>query len=393
MPASAVNAGAGRMRISVPTGIFPPDIGGPASYAPRIADALTARGHTVDVLTLSDDPAAGGNYAFPVRRIRRGMRRIPRMIRTISAIAASARKADLIYANGLFIEAAFAAALTRKPLVMKIVGDWAWERARNRGENIPSVEEFQALRQSPRSEAVKWLRAQTTKRADAIITPSRYLKAVVAGWGIPARRIEVVYNALENPPAADPAQLPTFDGTTLVTVARLVTWKGIDGLVELTAGRREWRLLVIGDGPERWNLESLAMRLGASERVIFTGGIPRKQVFAYMKAADVFVLNSLYEGLPHIILEAFAAGLPVVATSAGGTKEVLEDGVNGLLVPTQRKDLLAAAVGRLVSQQGLRAALVEGARRTLRDRFQWETMVAETEVVLMNTVLRKRADR
>jgi glycosyltransferase involved in cell wall biosynthesis len=393
MPEQVMNAVAGRLRITLPTGIFPPDIGGPASYVPRIADALAARGHSVDVLTLADDPAGEGKYAFPVRRIRRGMPRIPRMIRTISILAASARKADLIYANGLFIEAAFAAMLARRPLAMKIVGDWAWERACNRGEKILSVEEFQAHQQSPRSELVKRLRTWVTRRADVIITPSRYLRTVVAGWGIPAEKIEVVYNALETPPETDSARFPPFAGITLVTVARLVPWKGVDGLLELIAGRKDWRLFVIGDGPERGNLESLAVRLGASERSIFTGGLPREQVFAYLKSADVFILNSLYEGLPHIILEAFAAGIPVVATSAGGTKEVVEDGVNGLWVPPGREDLLSAAVCRLVSEPDRKAALIAGGRRTLQKRFRWETLVAETEAVLKNAVLKKGASR
>ncbi len=393
MPAPVMNAGAGRLRITLPTGIFPPDIGGPASYVPRIAEALTARGHAVAVITLADDPAGGGAYSFPVRRILRKMPRIPRMIRTILAIAASARAADLIYANGLFIEAAIAAMLARRKLVMKIVGDWAWERARNRGEDIPTVEEFQSRRQSLRSEAVKRLRTQVTQRADAVIAPSRYLSAVVAGWGVPARKIEVVYNALEAPPETESARLPPFEGTTLITVARLVAWKGIDGLVEITSERKDWRLFVVGDGPERRNLEKLANRSGADDRVIFTGGLPRGRVFAHMKAADVFVLNSLYEGLPHIILEAFAAGLPVVATNAGGSKEVVEDGRNGLLVPPQRKDLLAAAIRRLNSETGLRAALVEGARRTLEDRFRWETMVTETEAVLRRAAAGRSAGR
>jgi glycosyltransferase involved in cell wall biosynthesis len=164
-------------------------------------------------------------------------------------------------------------------------------------------------------------------------------------------------------------------------------------LLELIAGRKDWRLFVIGDGPERGNLESLAVRLGASERSIFTGGLPREQVFAYLKSADVFILNSLYEGLPHIILEAFAAGIPVVATSAGGTKEVVEDGVNGLWVPPGREDLLSAAVGRLVSEPDRKAALIAGGRRTLQKRFRWETLVAETEAVLKNAVLKKGASR
>jgi glycosyltransferase involved in cell wall biosynthesis len=393
MPAPAVIRNEGGLRIALPTGIFPPDIGGPASYVPRIAEALVARGHAVEIVTLADDPAAEERFSFPVHRIRRGMARIPRMLQTISTIAIAAGKADLIYANGLFIEAAIAAALAQKPLVMKIVGDWAWERARNRGESVATVEEFQARRQTLRSEAVKGLRTLVTRRADRIIAPSRYLMAVVAGWGIPARKISVVYNALESPPEADPAPVPAFSGLTLITVARLVSWKGIDGILEITAGRKDWRLIVVGDGPEWENLESLAIRLRVTDRVIFTGGISRRQVFAYLKAADVFLLNSVYEGLPHIVLEAYAVGLPVVATSAGGTKEVVEDGVNGLILPPGRKDLLAAAIDRILSEPNLRASLVEGGRRTLQERFQWETMVKETESVLSEIAVNKRAGR
>jgi len=76
-----------RLRIVLPAGIFPPDIGGPASYVPRIAEALVARGHSVEVIALADDPAVGGVFPFPVRRIRRGKLRIPRMSETIQAFA------------------------------------------------------------------------------------------------------------------------------------------------------------------------------------------------------------------------------------------------------------------------------------------------------------------
>jgi glycosyltransferase involved in cell wall biosynthesis len=388
MPAPDVKRGTARLRIALPTGIFPPDIGGPASYVPRIAGALTDRGHGVEVITLADDPSAGGAYPFPIRRIRRGMSRLPRMIQTISAVARAARKADIIYANGLFIEAAIAAAVARKPLLMKIVGDWAWERARNRGEGAPTVEEFQSRRQSLRSEAVKWLRSLVTRRADRVLTPSAYLAAIVAAWGIPAARISLVYNAFE-PLPAEPAALPGFPGRTLITVARLVPWKGVDGLLELLAANADWRLIVVGDGPERSNLEALAARRKVTDRALFTGGIPRAQVASYLKAADIFVLNSSYEGLPHIVLEAFAAGVPVAAASAGGTPEVIADGVSGLLVPPGRAELLGAAVRRILADQVLRENLITGGRRTLAERFQWETMVAATETVLAETALRR----
>ncbi|MFN2299659.1 MAG: glycosyltransferase family 4 protein [Anaerolineales bacterium] len=378
----------GGLRIVLPTGIFPPDIGGPASYVPRIAAALTERGHSVCVITLADDPDAGGKYPFPVVRIRRGMGRIPRMIRAVSAMTVLARAADLIFANGLFIESAFAAFLAGRPLAMKIVGDWAWERAHNRGAGGWNVGDFQIRRQSPRWEAVKRLRSTVTERADRIIAPSRFVADIIAAWGVPEGRITVVYNALEESPDPPPADLPFFDGRTLIAVGRLIPLKGIDGLVELVGEDEKLRLLVVGDGPDRSRLESLAVKLGAAERVVFTGAVERERIPAYLKAADAYVLNSLHEGLPHILLEAFSAGLPVVATATGGTTELVEDGVNGLLIPPHRKDRLASAVGRIIADSDLRNSLVEGGRRTLQTRFRWEDMVNETERVLAETAAR-----
>jgi glycosyltransferase involved in cell wall biosynthesis len=390
MPADAPGTGRnkGALRIALPTGIFPPDIGGPASYVPRIAAAMAKRGHAVQVITLADDPNAGGECPFPVIRIRRGTARIPRMIQTVSAVAASARNADLIFANGLFIEAAVAAAFTGKPLAMKIVGDWAWERAHNRGAGGWNVGDFQTHRQTPHWEAVKWLRSAVTDRADRIIAPSRFVADIIAAWGVPEWRITVIYNALEKTPDASPADLPFFAGRTLIAVGRLIPLKGIDGLVELVGDDEKLRLLVVGDGPDRSRLESLALKLGAAERVVFTGAVERERIPAYLKAADAYVLNSLHEGLPHILLEAFAAGLPVIATDTGGTAEVVEDGVNGLLIPPRRKDRLASAVERVLGDSTLRSSLVEGGRRTLQIRFRWEKMVNETERVLMETAAR-----
>lgn len=370
------------MRIVIPTGIFPPDVGGPASYVPRIAAALAARGHAVEVVTLADDPALRADFSFPVRRIRRAMARIPRMIQTVDAVRRSAHSADLIYANGLFIEAAFAAALARKPLVMKIVGDWAWERARNRGAGDPVLEDFQTRRQPLRWEAVKALRSAVTRRAVRVIAPSRYLMRIIAGWGVPSARIQVVYNALEPLPQSVKPDLPAFAGRTLLCVARLVRWKGIDLLLGLVGNRKDLRLLVVGDGPERGRLESLAGRLNIRDRVLFLGNLPRERVAGCLQAADAFVLPSLYEGLPHVILEAFAAGVPVVATAVGGTVEVVDPGSNGLLVPAGDPDAFSAALDRLFSEPGLRGRLAENARRTLQMKFQWDSLVERTGQIL-----------
>jgi glycosyltransferase involved in cell wall biosynthesis len=171
----------------------------------------------------------------------------------------------------------------------------------------------------------------------------------------------------------------------LITVARLVQWKGIGAIIKWISGRRDLRLIVVGDGPERTNLEALAIQTGATERVIFAGSVSRAQALAYLQASDLFVLNSRYEGLPHVVLEAFAVGVPVVATSVGGIPEVVETERNGILVPPERMDLMAEAIDRILSTSGLRKNLVEAGRQTLQEKFSWEVLVGQTEEALLSS--------
>lgn len=120
------------MRILITTGIFPPDIGGPATYVPQIAKGLTERGHQVRVLTTSEPEYLNhndGRYPFPVFRINRRVPLWYRPLYYMQHILHHGRDVDVIYDNGVFLETALANLWLRKPLVMKVVGDEAWERA------------------------------------------------------------------------------------------------------------------------------------------------------------------------------------------------------------------------------------------------------------------------
>jgi glycosyltransferase involved in cell wall biosynthesis len=378
------------MRICLPTGIFPPDVGGPASYVPRIASAFSSRGYAVHVVTLADDiEATIPVYPFQLTSIPRTMPRLKRMLAAIASIRQEARLADGIYANGLFIEAAIAALMTRKPLVMKIVGDWAWERARNCGQGSDRIEDFQRKIQPIGWEVTKLLRSLVTRCAQRIIVPSHYLAGIVSDWGISPKRITVVHNALDPKPIPGAFELPAFGGKTIVTVARLVRWKGVGALIEWVAANKKIRLIVVGDGPEFSTLKAQATALGAGERVIFTGLVAAQDVAGWMRAADLFVLNSTYEGLPHIILEAFAAEVPVLATDAGGTPEIVRDGENGILIPADNRQALGEAMARVLEDDGLQRKLVAGGRMTLAKSFHWDALVAMTEKTLADTFRRQ----
>lgn len=370
------------MHILIATGIFPPDIGGPATYVPRIAEALAGRGHQITVVTLSDRLEHDDTrYPFRVVRLPRRAFKPWRWLRTVLKFIGLGRDADLWFVNGLAMEAAVANLALRKPMVQKVVGDLAWERATTRGWVRDNFEEFQRKRYGVKVEALRALRAWWTRQAYKVIVPSRYLARWVAQWGVPEERIVLVYNALEPVDGIQAAELPLQTPRKVVTVGRLVPWKHVDQVMKAIGQINAAGLVIIGDGPERGPLEELARVLDISDRVYFAGQRSREETFCLMAACDLFVLNSTYEGLPHVVLEAMSLGLPVVATAVGGTPEVIENEENGRLVPPSDDRALVEGLSGLLFAPSERERLAEGARRTV-ERFGLARMVEETEALL-----------
>ncbi|MGQ9728965.1 MAG: glycosyltransferase family 4 protein [Candidatus Fervidibacter sp.] len=369
------------VNLLITTGIFPPDIGGPATYVPTIAKAFIERGHNITVVTTSEPEHLTNDdsvYPFPVIRLNRRLPIWRRLFHCVREILRVGKRTDVIYANGIYLETALANKLLRKPLVMKIVGDEAWERATRKKWTDDNFEDFQVKGQSWRAELLKRMRSWYVKQADKIITPSQYLARWVERWGISKERIEVIYNAVEPMDKIKPASVPLQTPLKAVTVGRLVPWKRVDGILEAVAQIPELGLVVVGDGPERARLERKAASLGISERVYFAGQLSREETLSLMATCDIFVLNSTYEGLPHVVLEAMALGLPVVATAVGGTPEVVKDGETGMLVLGQN-GTVKASLSILTHDPVLRRRLGEAARQWVSEHFSMEHMIMLTE--------------
>lgn len=375
------------MRILISTSVFPPDIGGPATYVPDLAQNLVKQGHTVYVLTSSDvEKHRDDNlYPFSVYRVTR-QSRITRMIVLTLMTIKLARYSDIIFVNGNFIEAVIATKIIRKPLVFKVVGDWIWERCVNAGLVKDKIDDFQQNQYTWKIGYQKWLRNWVTQQANAIIVPSNYLKKIVVNWNIRPEKISVIYNASHLPTEQDIAEAESFKGYTIITVARLVAWKGIDRLIRVLANIPCTRLMIIGDGPIKNELEKLTSALDLQTRVTFVGRVNRAKVLAYLKSADLFVLNSTYEGLPHVIVEAMQAQIPVIATNVGGTHELIEDMVNGRLIPAEDDLALYNAITELLTNADLCDSLVKNAYITVSTQLSWQTMIQETRNLLQDMV-------
>ncbi len=265
----------------------------------------------------------------------------------------------------------------------KVVGDYAWERVVGRGLFRGTLDEYQLAPKLPLLWLADLIRTVPLKLAEAIIVPSAYLKRIVCGWKIAGEKVQVIRNAVQRSTAdAGSIVLPPWEGKTLITVCRLVPWKGVDAVIKLLPELPGTRLVIAGDGHERRSLETLAQALGVSARVLFLGDVPHSCVPQCLAQADAFVLNSTYEGLPHVVLEAMAAQVPVIATDAGGTGEVVEHMVTGMLVRVGDSAGLKAAIEQLWSDPELGRRLVAEATLRSAAHFDFDSMVAATEAVL-----------
>ena len=351
------------MRVVLVSGIWPPDVGGPSSHAPALAAALLEAGHEVEVVTTAD--VAPESRPYPVRWVARSRPAPLRHLAVVREVASAARDADRVYATTMVRRAALGAALARRPLVVKLVADEAFERERRSGRFDGSLEEFQAARGGPRRRLLRATRTVALRRAERVLVPSAYLRGIALGWGLAPERVRVVPN-----PAPELPQLPSREearaalgvtGPALATAGRLTAQKALPDALQAIARVPAVELLVLGDGSERPALEREAETLGVSDRVRFLGAGTRDDVLRLFRAADAVLVTSAWENLPHTVLEALAVGTPVIATAVGGIPEVVVDGENGLLVPPHDVDAIAAAVARLVREEDLRRALAAAA--------------------------------
>lgn len=199
-------------------------------------------------------------------------------------------------------------------------------------------------------------------------------------------RVRVIPNpVLVQTGAADgPAPLPAAEGPTILCVGRLYRQKGFDlalrAMALLPPACDAWRLVILGEGPERPALESLRGELGLGERVQLPGQVPDPR--PWLRRAGIFLMSSRSEGFPNALCEAMAAGLPVVSTDCpSGPADIVTPGVDGLLVPPEDPPAMAAALARLIADGSFRARLAQAAP-AVADRYSLDTVMTSWAALL-----------
>lgn len=371
------------MKITVVTNIFPPDIGGPATYASEILKRFHDRGHKVEVVTLSEGAKATDNVHVVPRHRLKLIGFFYTYLALLLKIVKLSRNSDVIYTlspsfTGLV--SLIAAKLLHKPVVLRFVGDAAWETASNTRQTEKNLEDF--LQTSDGDKTVKLLlgiQKFVLNRVNRVIVPSRFLKEIlIKYYKVGHEKIKVIYNSID---LKDYHKIPfrQFQRSTrptVVTIGRLVRHKRIDKIIEAISVIKmkypDVEFQIIGEGPEKENLEELTRELGVERNVKFYGGVEHSKVIELIQNADILVLNSIYEGLPHVVIEGMACRTPVIATNIKGTDEVVKDGETGLLVSPNNNEELKDKIIQLLSDEELRERLVENAYKSVEERFTWD---------------------
>ena len=335
-------------------GIFPPDIGGPATFVPKIAKYFQDElNYEIEILTLSDNKNSNINDDFSVKRIDRNLPIIYRWLKTIFTIYKFGKNKDLIFVNGLGTETTIANIFLKKKIIRKIVGDPVWERAYSKAKISESFDEFQVKNYGFSISLQKKVRSFSIKKSDIVVTPSKHLKNFILNLGF-KNKIEIINNGVFIP--EENTNIFTNDQINITIVSRLVSHKNIKKIIRAISDLNDplIYLNIIGDGPELNQLQKISLESNNKDNIIFHGKLNRDDINHIFLKSDIYIQASNYEGLPHSLLEAMSYGIPVLCTPVGECKEILGNEDRGYILDLPvSKNNIKSKISQIIGEKDI----------------------------------------
>jgi L-malate glycosyltransferase len=356
------------------------DVGGTETQMVQMAQRLDPRRYDVTVATLG----AGGPLTealqtagirileVPKRRTMLSFRAACQLIRMAWFIRRE--KIDVVHAHDLWgnLMAVPAAWLARAPVII------------SSQRNLATLSWYTPSRK-------KIIRRVHLLATFVIANSEASRRLLIEEFRIPSERVRVLYNGVDFERIAEVRcdRRELFPG--LASNARLIlnvanmnsNVKGQSVLIEaakcVCTDVPEARFILVGDGPLRMQFEEQVRSLGIMDHFLFLGS--RRDVPKILSCGDLFVLSSFAEGLPNAVLEASAAGLPIVATAVGGIPEIIEDRVTGLLVPPKNPQALSVALLQLLKDSAFAAALAHAGKERVSTKFCFDNVLAQLRVL------------
>jgi glycosyltransferase involved in cell wall biosynthesis len=365
------------MKMVLVSGIYRPEIGGPATYIPTIAENLLSRNYSVEVITLKDSNAVKQNEPWPINYINRDQFLFIRFLKTVLLIFKKTKGADGIFANGLLQETAIGGLLFKKRSVAKVVSDPVWERALNNGETSLNVVDFNNSNLKFKHKLQRILLRWSLNRFGVVTCPSVQLKNIIENWGV-YKQIEFIPNGVSL--VNEKSTSTDFD---LITVCRLISLKNIDKIIRASV-KTNTSVAVVGSGPEEYNLRELAGSLGAN--VTFFGQLDKSEVSKILLRSKIYLNLSDHEGLSFSLLEAMSSGLPSIVSNIQGNTNVITHGLDGIVVDAKDENQLANAIKSLIDSQSTRLEYGVAAKSKVKSEYLQEVQIGKVINLLIDGV-------
>jgi len=363
------------MKILLLTCIYPPASGGPAIFTSQFSKWLSEQQILTEVVTYSSQKYSDNSISY----INLNSFRILAFLRFIIKIIQKADKQTLILANGVFLETFIACGIKRCKFVAKVPGDHVWELSRNRGWTTKNIEDFQNERLNFIQSFFRNLQNLSLRRAKHVIVPSNQLADLCQSWGVKFSNISLVYNSV-NPRLFIKSDIENkvYD---LITVCRLVPWKGLEELISVVT-KMNLSLAVVGTGPLLENLKLLASN--RKGKVIFFGNVDNNQVVNILNQSKVFILNSDYEATSYALIEAKMCGLPALARETNGSSTLIRDSIDGVVYSEKKNLSLEKVLSKTFNNESLISNLGLNARRDALIRFNQDINFKKIYEILVN---------
>ncbi|BCX89804.1 L-malate glycosyltransferase [Methylomarinovum tepidoasis] len=339
-------------------GPLPPPYGGMANQTQQLADRLQAKGIDVELVPTN----------VPYR---------PRWVGRIPVLRAFFRLVPYVWSLWQ---------VAGRRRLFHVMGNsgWSWHLFAAPAIWIASLRGCTVVLNYRGGEAENFFRrsfrwvAPTLKRCQRIVVPSGYLQSVFSHFGV---QVAIIPNAVDTDRFRDAEPLDDGEGPHFLVARNLEPIYGIPiALKAFSTLLQEYpkaRLWIAGSGPERPVLEELAQRLGVDERVTFTGRLTPEEIAVLYRRAHVLLNPSRVDNAPNALLEAMAAGVPIVTTDAGGVPYLVKHGETALLVPVDDHRAMAAAVRRLLKDDDLRRRLITAGRKKIEKDHTWKAVIGQ----------------
>ncbi len=378
------------MKICIVSTIFPPDIGGPSKHIYELSKRLASQGHEVHIATYTGQESRHELLdGFIVHRI--SIKNVPKSLlpvrvykmRNMIINIIKKYNIDVIYALNIDLAglpATQAAKKMKKPVVLRYGGDYIWEVMFKFNKTSRTLHSFYENEDSRLFKTLKSFQARMLRKFNHIIVPSEYYKNILTtNFNINQENITVIKN---------PVNLNIKDGSkkkndtfTIVTASRILRLKGLDYLLEgvkiITRTNKNIRLLIIGDGPYKQQLIERAKELNIQESVTFLPGMKHEEVLKHIADADAYILSSVSEVAPNVVLEAMSLKTPVITTPVSDFTYVMDKEI-ALVVPPRDSYQLSNAITSLMNDKELSKKLARNGYDFVKKQPSWDDALKQT---------------